>query len=51
MRIGVEHDRNVDGVRDRAEIALDLRVPEREIGFENGENAVGVNYANALPLD
>jgi hypothetical protein len=37
----VENDRDVDGVRDRGEIALDLRVLEQKIGFEHGENAIG----------
>ena len=41
LRIGIEHDRHVDGVGDGAEIILDLRVLEREIGFQDGENAIG----------
>ena len=41
LRIGVEHDRNIDGVGDGAEIGFDLRVLEREVGFEDGEDAVG----------
>jgi hypothetical protein len=41
LRVGVEHDRDVDGVGNRAEVAFDLRVVEREIRFEDGEDAVG----------
>ena len=41
LRVGVEHDRNVDRVGDGAEVAFDLRVLEREIRFEDGEDAVG----------
>ena len=44
LRIGIEDDRNIDGVGDGAEIAFDLRLGEREIGFENGENAAGAEF-------
>ena len=50
LRIGVEHDRNVDRVGDGAEIGFDLRVLEREIGFENGEDAVGAELLVRLRL-
>jgi hypothetical protein len=50
LRIGIEHDRNVDGVGDGAEIALHLRIPEREVGFEDGENAVGAELLVAPSL-
>ena len=41
LRIGIKHDRNVDRIGDGAEVSLDLRILEREIGFEDGEDAVG----------
>ena len=50
LRIGVEHHRNVDRVGDGAEVGFDLRVLEREIGFENGEDAVGAELLVALGL-
>ena len=39
LRVGVEHHGNIDRVGDGAEIALDLGILQREIRFENGENA------------
>jgi hypothetical protein len=39
IRVGVEHDRNVDRVRNRAEVSLDLSILQREIRFEDREDA------------
>ena len=50
IRIGIEHHRDIDGVGDGAEVGLDLRVFQREIGFENGEDAVGAESLIALRL-
>ena len=50
LRIGVEHDRNIDRVGDGAEVGLDLRVLEREIGFQDGEDAVGAEPLIVLRL-
>ena len=50
LRIGVEHDRNVDGVGDGAEVGFDLRVLQREIGFEDREDAVGAELLVARRL-
>ncbi len=48
IRIGVEHHRNVDGIGNGAEVGLDLRVFEREIGFENGKDAVGAKAVDSV---
>ena len=40
LRIGVERDRQIDRIGDGAEILFDLRILEREIGFEDGKDAV-----------
>jgi hypothetical protein len=54
--IGIKHDRDIDGVGDRAEIALDLRVLCRKMGLEDGQNAVdtealvGFGCATALAV-
>ena len=50
IRIGVEDDRQIDRVRDGAEIALDLGIPQRKIGFEDGENAGGAAFGVSLRL-
>src|SRR5450759_2121799 len=50
LRIGIEHHRNVDAVCDGAEVRLDLRVLERKVGFENGEDAVGAEFLIILRL-
>ena len=50
LRIGVEHDRDVDRVGDGAEVGFDLRVLEREVGFEDGEDAVGAELLIILGL-
>ena len=50
LRIGVEHDRNVDRVGDGAKVGFDLRVLEREVGFEDGEDAVGAELLVDLRL-
>ena len=50
LRIGIEDDRHIDRIGDGAEIAFDLRLGEREIGFENGENAGGAELLVAPRL-
>ncbi len=50
LRVGVEHHGNVDGVGDGAEVAFDLGVLEREIGFEDGEDAGGAEALIMLRL-
>ena len=50
LRVGVDHDGNVDGIRDGAEIGFDLRIRQREIGFEDGEDAVGAELLIGLRL-
>ena len=41
LRIGVDHDGNIDRIRDRAEIGFDAGVGNRKIGFHDRQNAVG----------
>ena len=50
LRIGVDHDGNVDGVGNGAEIALDLRVCEREIRLQDRQDAVGAKLLVGLRL-
>ena len=50
LRIGVDHDGNVDRVGNGAEIGFDLRIGEREIGFQDRENAVGAELLIGLRL-
>ncbi len=50
LRIGVDHHGNVDGVGDGAEIGFDLRVGEREIRFQDREDAVGAELFIGLCL-
>ena len=50
LRIGVDHDGNIDRIGDGAEIAFDLRVAEREIRFQDRENAVGAEFLIGLGL-
>ena len=50
LRIGVKHDRNVDRVGDGAKVGFDLRILEREVGFENCENAVDAEFLAGLRL-
>jgi hypothetical protein len=38
--IGVDHHGDIDRVRDSAEIGFDLRIAEREISFQDRQNAV-----------
>jgi hypothetical protein len=41
LRIGVDHDGNVDRIRDAAKIGFDLRIGQRKICFQNRQNAIG----------
>ena len=50
MRIGVDHHGNIDGIGNGTEIGFDLRIAEREIGFENRKNAVGTELLTGLRL-
>ncbi len=43
LRIGIDHDGNIDGIGNGTEIALDLRVADREIRFEDRENTIGAD--------
>ena len=40
IRIGVEHRRQLGGVRNGSEIRNHRRIIQREIGFQNGEDAI-----------
>ena len=44
LRIGIDHDGNVDGIRDGAEVGFDLRVADREIRLHDRENAIGAEF-------
>src|SRR4030095_10736243 len=50
LRIGVDHDGNVDGIGNRAEIGFDAAVGQREVGFEDCENPVGAKLLVSLCL-
>lgn len=41
LRIGVDHDGDVDRLCNRAEIGFDLRIGKREIRLQDRQNAVG----------
>ena len=41
LRIGVDHDGNIDRIRDAPEIGFHLRVGKRKVRFQNRQNAVG----------
>ena len=50
MRIGVDDDGNIDRVGDGAKIGFDLRVAEREIRFQDRQDAVGAELLVGLRL-
>ena len=50
MRIGVDDDRNVDRIGNRAEIGLDAGIGQREIRFEDRKDAVGAEFLIGLGL-
>ena len=50
LGVGIEHDGNLDRVGDRAEIAFDCCVRQREIGFKDGEDTVGSQALTSLRL-
>ena len=49
--IGIDHDGNVDGVGDRAKISFHLSVLQREIRFQDREDAVGSELLIFLGLN
>ena len=50
LRVGVDHDGNVNGVGNGAEVRFDLRVGDREIRLHDRENAVGAELLMRLCL-
>ncbi len=50
LRVGVDHDGNVDGVGDGAEVGFDLRIGDRKVRLHDRENAVGAKFLMRLCL-
>ena len=50
LRVGVDHDGNVDGVGNGAEIGFHARIAKRKIRFQDRQNAVGTKPLIGLGL-
>ncbi|MEY9234755.1 hypothetical protein ABIF78_007078 [Bradyrhizobium japonicum] len=50
LRIGVDDDGDVDGIRDAAEVGFDLGIGEREVRLQDRQNPVGAEPLVGLRL-
>jgi hypothetical protein len=50
LRVGVENDWNLHRIGDRAEVRFDLRILNRKVGIENGEDDDGSELLKRLRL-
>jgi hypothetical protein len=50
LRIGVDDDGNVHGIRDAAEIGFDLRIRQREVGLQDRQDSLGTEPLVGLRL-
>ena len=50
LRIGIDHDGNIDRIRNGAKIGFDLRIGQRKIRLQDRQNAVGAEFLIRLRL-